>query len=207
LVMAEEALHGVLGHHVQPDRRFVQEQDLGRVEQGGDQFHFHALAQRQLADRLAEQVAHAEHGGKLIAGPLEAGGLDAVDLLVQAERLGGRQVPPELVLLAHHQGEPPPVGVFALPGEVAEDAGRPRRRGNHAGKELERGGLACPVRAEEGDELTLIHAKVDGPDRLDRAVLAAKQPDQRGPKPLFLLVHHVGLRESLDFDDRHDSRL
>ena len=50
--------------------------------------------------------------------------LDAVDLLVQAERFGGRQVPPELVLLAHHQGEAAAIGVFAPPGHVAHHAGR-----------------------------------------------------------------------------------
>ena len=56
LIMAQESLNVVLRDHVQPDRRFVEEQHFGRVEQGGDQLHFHPLAQRQLAHRLAEQL-------------------------------------------------------------------------------------------------------------------------------------------------------
>ena len=45
-----------LGHDVQADGRLVEQQELGLMQQGGDQLHFHALAQRQLADRLARQL-------------------------------------------------------------------------------------------------------------------------------------------------------
>ena len=70
---------------------------------------------------------HAQQLGQLVAGLLELPRLDAVDVLVQAEGLGGRQVPPELVLLAHHQGEAAAVGVLALPGDVAHARGPCRR--------------------------------------------------------------------------------
>ena len=67
LVVAAGILDVVLGDHVQADRRLVEEQHLGRVQQRGDQFHLHPLAQRQLADRLAEQVADVEQLGQLVA--------------------------------------------------------------------------------------------------------------------------------------------
>ena len=130
------------------------------------------------------------------------GRLDAVDLLVQAERFLRRQVPPELVLLPHHQGEAAAVGVFALPGHVAHHAGRAGGGRDDAGEQLERGGLARAVGAEKGDELALLDRQIDAADGLDVAILAAKQPAQRGPQPLFLLIDAVGLRQSVDFDDR-----
>ena len=71
----------------------------------------------------------------------------------------------------------------------------------HAGEELQRGGLAGPVGAEEGHELALLDRQVDAADRLDHAVLAAEQPADRGRKPLFLLIDAVGLRQPLDLDE------
>ena len=41
------------------------------------------------------------------------------------------------------------------------------------------------------------------PDGAHLAVLAAKQPADRGEKPLALLIDLVDLREMIDFDDRH----
>ena len=112
---------------VEADRRLVEEQHLGRVEQGGDQLHLHPLAERQLADRLVEQLAaRPSRSTSSSCVLLELRRVDAVDLLMQAERLLRGQVPPELVLLPHHQGEAAAIGVLALPGDVAQHAGRRR---------------------------------------------------------------------------------
>ena len=204
LVVLQEGLDVVLGDHVQADGGLVEEQHVGRVQQRGDQLHLHPLAQRQLADRLREQPAHAEHVGQLVAGALEPLGLDAIDLLVQAERLGGGQVPPELVLLAHHQGEAAAIGVFAPPGHEAHHPGRAAGGRDHAGEEFQGGGFAGPVRAQKGDELALFDPQVDAADRLDQPILAAEQPADGGGEPFLLLVHAVGLRQPFDFDDGHN---
>ncbi len=78
-----------------------------------------------------------------------------IDLLVQAKRLLGGQIPPELVLLAHHQREPAAIGVLALPGHEAHHAGGAAGGIDDAGEQLERGGFAGAVGAEKGDELAL----------------------------------------------------
>ncbi len=95
-------------------------------------------------------------------------------MLVQAERLGGRQVPPELVLLAHHQGEAAAVGVFAFPGHVADDGGRSTGGGKHAGEQFQCGRLARPVRPQKGDELARLDLQVDAADGLDDFHVAMK---------------------------------
>ena len=122
---------------------------------------------------------------------------------MQAERLLGRQVPPELVLLAHHQGEAAAIGVFALPGHMAHHAGRAGRGRDHAGEQLERGRLAGAVGPKKGDELPLLDRQIDAANRVDVLVLPAKQPANRGQQPFLLLVNAIGLRESADFDDCH----
>ena len=135
------------------------------------------------------------------------GRLDAVDLLVQPERLLRGQVPPELVLLPHHQGEPAAVGVLALPGHVAHHAGRAAGGRDDAREQLERRRLAGAVGPEEGDELALLDRQIDAAHRLHVAILAVEQPAQRGQQPLLLLIDAVGLRQPVDFDDRHGWRL
>ena len=157
----------MLGNDIQADGRLVEKQHVGRVQQGGDQFHFHPLAQRQLADRLVKQLAHAEQIGQFVAGLVELPRLDAVDVLMEAERLGGGQVPPKLVLLPHHQGEAAAIGVLAFPGHMPHHPGRAAGGRDDAGKQLERGCLSRPVRPEKGDEFALFDAssRCRGPPR------------------------------------------
>ena len=151
----------------------------------------------------ASKLAHLEQIDQLVAAAGELLRLDAVDLLVQAERLLGGQVPPELVLLPHHQGEAAAIGVFAPPGDVAHHAGRAAGGIDDAGEQLERGGLAGPVGPEKGDELARLDREVDAADRLHVAVVAVKQPPHRGQQALLLLINPVGLRQPFDFDDGH----
>ena len=51
--------------------------------------------------------------------------------------------------------------MLALPRDITHHAGRTSGRMNHAGEELERGGLARSVGPEKGDELPLLYLKVD----------------------------------------------
>jgi hypothetical protein len=44
LIELEEVLHAALRHDVQADRRLVQQQHLGTVQESGDQLHSHPLA-------------------------------------------------------------------------------------------------------------------------------------------------------------------
>ena len=127
---------------------------------------------------------------------------------MQAERLLRRQVPPELVLLPHHQGEAPAIGVLALPGNVAHHAGVPPVGLITPESSLSVVVFARAVGARERRRTRPArHRQIDAAHRLHFAVLAAEQPAHRGPQPFLLLIDPVGLRESFDFDDRHDERL
>ena len=151
--------------------------------------------------RTSEQI------DQLVVRAVETRRVDAVNLLVQAERLGGGQVPPELVLLPHHQGEAAAIGVLALPGDVAHHAGRAAGGIDHAGEQLERGGLAGAVGPEKGDELALLDRQVDAAHRLHLAVLAMEQARERGPEAFLLLVNAIRLLQVCDFDDRHGPQI
>ena len=70
---------------VEADRRFVQEQHLRPVQQRAGDLHLHALAERQVADRLAHQVAEVEELDELVASPGEVFVRDPVDGSIQLE--------------------------------------------------------------------------------------------------------------------------
>jgi hypothetical protein len=99
------------------------------VEQGGDELHLHALAEGELADHDVELFADVEEVDELVEGGLELVLRQAVDGAEEMERLAGGQIPPELVLLAEHEGEEAAVGVLALRGVEAERRARCRPSG------------------------------------------------------------------------------
>src|SRR5438876_1037702 len=99
-----------------------------------DQLHLHALAERQLAYRLARQLFDAEHLGQLAERALELVRGERIDFAMKLKAVGRGQVPPELVLLAHDEGETPAKGILALPGDVAEHLGPARGRIDEPGE-------------------------------------------------------------------------
>ena len=68
---------------------------------------------------------------------------------------------------------------------------------DHAGEQLERGGLARPVGPEKGHELALLDLQIDAADGLDQAILPPEQPAHGRREPFPLLVHAVRLRQSV----------
>ena len=60
LICAQEVADAVLGHHVQPDGRLVQVEDLRIVQQRGRQVAAHALAERELAHGRAQERVEVE---------------------------------------------------------------------------------------------------------------------------------------------------
>ena len=76
-----------------------------------------------------------------------------VDRAVQLERVERRQVPLELVAVAHHERHPAQVLALAPRRDVAEHAALAGGRVEQAGEHLQRRRLAGAVRAEEADHL------------------------------------------------------
>ena len=103
----EEVAHTLLRDDVEPDRRLVEEQQLGAVEHRRRQLAADALAERQLANRGVEERIELEHlPESREVGAVTLGG-DAVDVPQQLERVVEREVPPELDPLSEHRADPP----------------------------------------------------------------------------------------------------
>lgn len=121
LVVLEKLLDIVLRHHIEPDGRFIEEEDFGSVEEGGDEFHLHAFAEGEFANGSSEEFLDFEEAGEFVEMLLEGIGRDAIDLLVESKGFLGGEIPPELVLLPHDEGKASAVFVIAFPGDIAHD--------------------------------------------------------------------------------------
>ncbi len=107
VVFAQEFADAHLGGDIQPDGGFIEEQHLGAVQQPGGQLALHALAQRQVAHRFLEQRPQLQQLIQFLERGLVFGLRQAVDGLVEQERIGGGDIPAQAVALAHHQGHQP----------------------------------------------------------------------------------------------------
>jgi hypothetical protein len=121
---------------------------------------------------------------------------------VEPETLGGGQVPPELVALAHDEGEPPAKRVLPHPGDVPEDAGGAAGGRDDAREQLEKRGLARTVGAEQRHEFAASDPQVHPAERLDDPAGAVEQAADARREALGLVMDAVFLGESLDLDHR-----
>ena len=207
VVAADKFANGLLGNDVEADGGLVEKQDAGLVEQGGDEFHFHAFAQTQLADGDVELVLDAEEFGQLGDGFFEAVLGDAVDFGVELEGFAGGEVPPELIFLAEDEGELAAVAVGALPGSVTEDFGRASRGKEEAGEHFEGGGFAGAVGAEKTDEFAGFDLEADVVDGDGLLVLAIEQALDRAGKAGLLFVGAKSLGQAVNLDDGHPCKI
>ena len=94
---------------------------------------------------------------------------------MELEAVGRRQIPPELVLLAHDQRELAAERVGPLPGHEIENAGLSAGRVDQAREHLQGRGLPRAVGTEERDHLAGLDREADPIDGPDLAILAAVQ--------------------------------
>ena len=63
IVELEKFAHRLLAFDVQSNRRLIQKKHFRLMQESGYEFHFHALAEAQLAHHHVELLAHVEHFG------------------------------------------------------------------------------------------------------------------------------------------------
>ena len=208
VLLAVETLHeianGKLRRRIEADRRFVEEQDLGIMEQGCRELGAHALAERELADGLGQQRFEAQQGHELVAPATIALGRDPVDVGQQIEAVEDRQVPPELAALAEHHADPGHMAETILVGHEASDFDPPAGRPQDPRQDLDGRRLARAVRPDEGEQLAGLEAEGEVDQRLHLAPTPAHEAAQRTGKARRAFGDAIGLGQRLNQDLGHD---
>ena len=195
VVLPDEVPDAALHGDVQPDRRLVQEQHPRPVQQGRRHLALHPLAQGEAAHRLLQQGPQVKQVDQLVKCRPELGHRDAVDGPVQLEGVRRRDVPHQLVAVAHHQGDLAQVGPLPAPGVVAQHLHLAPGGVEQAGEHLQGGGLARPVRAQEAHDLPRLHVEGDPVYGRDVPRAPAHQAAHGGQHPRLPLVHGVHLAQ------------
>ena len=90
------------------------------MQQRADDLHLHALAQRKVAHRLIHERLQFQQLDEFVARALEIGHRDLVDRPVELERVQCRNVPLQLIAIAHYQRDLLEELLFALFGDVSQ---------------------------------------------------------------------------------------
>ena len=159
------------GDRIHSRRRLVEQQHarLRHQRAGQRQLLLHAAA--QAAGQSVEEALHPEHGQVALPAPRDLGPGHAPQLADVAQVLGHAQVRVQAERL----------------GEIAHVLARRARRSaeqlglaggglHHAAQDLERRGLARPVRPDEPEDLAHLHLEVDAAHRLGGAVALGQAP-------------------------------
>ncbi|HEX8582057.1 MAG TPA: hypothetical protein VF640_07005 [Acidimicrobiales bacterium] len=191
----EEVAHPRLADDVEPDGRLVEEQQLGVVEQGGDEVAPHALPEGQLPHRRVEERRHVEQVDERVEVLAVAVLGHPVDPAEQLEGVEEGQVPPQLGALAEHHadaaGEGDPFPLRVDPGHPHP----PARREQDAGQHLDRRRLPGPVGPDVADDVALADGQRDAVDGA-HLLPATAHPTDPG-------VADERLRHVLELDDGH----
>jgi hypothetical protein len=151
-----EVQEGPPGEDIQTRGGLVQEEDRGAVEDGPGDDHLLPHARGHLQDLFLQGLLHLQKGHHPVQGLLKGAALEAVE---GGEE--GQDLPPrEAVVDPHpsiHQAQAAADFQGLLP-HVKPRHLRPSRRGTHQGGEHpQRGGLARPVGAKEGVDLSPLY--------------------------------------------------
>jgi hypothetical protein len=166
------------------------------VQQRARDLALHALAERQIAHGLAHEVAQVEQVDELVHALAVLRRRHLEDRAVELERIEHRDVPGQLVALAHDERHLAEECRFASPRHVAQDGHLARRREQQAGQHLQRRGLPGAVGAQEADDLAGLDVEVDASDGLHVARLPAHEADGGRAQARLALRDLVGLAEA-----------
>ena len=198
VVLGDETADQRLHLDIEPDGGLIEEQDLRAVEERGAQLTSHPLAQGEVAGRLIEELAEIEQLNQLVEGLPVLWAWDVEQRAVELEGLGGGEVPEELLLLAHHQGDGAEQGVASVLRTVPQHLHSTRGGMEQPGEHLQRGGFSGAVRAQEPHAFTRFHLKRHLVYRHHLSVLSPEQGSQRRRQPGLAHRHSVHLGELLD---------
>ena len=182
----------------------------GRWSERRRELALHALAERELARRLADAASPSSSSvGELasVASVLRA--RDVVDRAVELERLGGRQVPEELLLLPHHEHDLlQERGLARCAARSPPTRTSPRVGWSRPGEHLQRRRLARAVRPEEADALAGRDRERDAVDRADaRRSVRRKSERSAAPSPGGRLWTRYCLASRAHLDGRGRHRI
>ena len=122
---------------------------------------------------------------------------------MQPKTVTGGQIPPELILLAHHQREQAAKGVGTLPGSEIQNPGAAAARIDQTGEHFERGRLAGAVGSQKGHHFSRLNREADAVDGAYFFVLATVKPAQRAKEAFLLLADAISFGEIDGLNDRH----
>ena len=198
---ADEVADRLLHDHVEADRRLVEEQHLGRVQERGGDLAAHALAERELAHRRAQVFPDPERLDEQVDARTGFRPVQVVDVGEQEHRVQGREVVPELRPLAEDRADASCEGLALAVRVESEHPDGARGGVEDARDELDGGRFARAVRPDEGEHLAALDREGDAIDRAHLFALRMEHGAHRRQEPGRFLPDRERFREVFYVED------
>ena len=164
---------------IEPDRGFVQDQQLRPMQESFREFHAPRQAAGECFDKMFGPIGNSQPFHHLGDAAVQLSAAQAIELAVIAKVLEHGQLLVEAGIL-EDDADSPANFVGLLLNVEAEDAGRSLRWQQSRRKDFEECRLAAAVRTQQGKDLTPPHIETDAIQRSPRCCLAAAR-DSRKP--------------------------
>ena len=139
----------------------VQKNHPGMVQEGRDDFQFHPFPQRQTPHLYIHHMAHIQHFRKFSQHPPVTGVVNVIDALVHQQAFTGREIRPQLALLAHHYSDLPPELLLPLPGHIPQHPRRPQSGMQDTGQHLDGGSFSRPIGPQKPHDFAIVNMEAD----------------------------------------------
>ena len=204
-VLAEEGANRLLRLEVEAERRLVEKEHLGLMQQRGRELALHALAERELPRGLVDEFTEHEQVDELRAPRRVIGGRHTIDGAIEPEGLLGRQIPEQLLLVAEHERDALAERVAAGP-RIAPGHLRAARAGEEQpGEHLERRRLSGAVGAEKGNGVAALDRERDIVHGANLSIARTRERGERAPDSGVAHLHIVRLAQPGRDDGRRHS--
>ena len=164
---------------VDPDRRLVEEEHRGVVEQAAGDVEALPHAAGVPLDALFLTALQPDHLEQLVDPRPLALRVDAVELGEVAQVVERREPLVQPAVAAEDVPDPLAHPVRVVDDVASEDERLPRRRDQQRDQHLDRRRLAGAVRPEQPEELALLDLEADAADGLDLERPSAERPGRR----------------------------
>src|SRR5277367_2481846 len=158
---AQEMADVVFGHHVEANRRLIEEEQRRIMQQRGGQVAAHAFAERKFAHGRVQIIANIQDGVEMLHAGVKIALRDVVDAPQQLEGFDHGDVPPQLGALAEHHTDRLHILAALAVGNVTIDADFTAGGNQNAGEHLDGGGFSRAVGADVADHLAAFDGKAD----------------------------------------------
>src|SRR3990167_10739296 len=105
VICGNKISHLFLHDNIKPYGWLIEKQYPGRMNEACNKLHFHTFSERKFTNRNFQKITNIKKINKLIKCSFILIDRHLINFFIEEKCFDSRQIPPELVLLTHHESD------------------------------------------------------------------------------------------------------